>query len=191
MTECGLPGIREIPYGVHMCQFFRTREELAAALVPYFAAGLQARERCIWVTADPLRALAAKDELAKSGFDVDDAIGRGALVIRDHDDWYASAGELKGNQVVDLWLAEEQRALRDGYAGLRITGNITFLRPDEWDGFMEYEALVNRALHGTRIVTLCTYHLHSCGASEVLDVMRRHDCTLERPDHGWQILTST
>jgi len=39
LTDCGLPGIRNIPYGVHMCHFYRGREELAAVLVPYFAAG--------------------------------------------------------------------------------------------------------------------------------------------------------
>ena len=56
MTDCGLPGITRIPYGVHMCSFYRTREELAATLVPYFVAGLRANERCIWITAEPLLA---------------------------------------------------------------------------------------------------------------------------------------
>jgi hypothetical protein len=54
---------------------------------------------------------------------------------------------------------------------------------------MEYEALVDRAFLGRRIVTLCTYRLGDCGASEVLDVMQRHSCTLDHPDQGWQILT--
>ena len=188
-TECGLPGVREIPYGVHMCNFYRSKEELAAALVPYFAAGLRAGERCIWITAEPLRAPEAKAALAAAGLDVAAAIGRKALVVRDYDDWYAEAGALTGNQVVDLWLAEEARALKAGCAGLRITGNVTFLRPGEWDLFMEYEALVDKAFRGRRIVTLCTYHLEHCGATEVMDVTRRHTCTLDRPDQGWQIVT--
>ena len=191
ITDCGLPGIKDIPYGVHMCNFYRSREELAAALVPYFSAGLRANERCIWITAEPLLATDAKALLAATGFDVEAAIASGALVIRDYSDWYAHAGGLKGNEVVDLWLAEEARALAAGYAGLRITGNVTFLRPADWDIFMAYERLVHEAFNGRRIVTLCTYDLGRCGASEVLDVMRRHSCTLDRPDHGWQILTAT
>lgn len=47
LTDCGLPGIGEIPYGLHMCHFYETRDQLAAALVPYFAAGLRSGERCI------------------------------------------------------------------------------------------------------------------------------------------------
>jgi hypothetical protein len=189
-TDCGLPGIKEIPYGVHMCNFYRTGEELAAALVPFFAAGLRANERCIWITAAPLDAATARAELARAGLDVATHLSSGALVVRDFHDWYAEAGALKGNQVVELWLREEQRALEQGRAGLRITGNVTFLRPEEWDLFMEYEALVQQSFRGRRIVTLCTYSLQQCGASEVLDVMRRHSCTLERPDEGWQIVTA-
>ena len=189
LTDCGLPGITQIPYGVHMCNFYRTREELIAALVPFFVAGLRNNERCIWITAKPLHAVDAIAEFEKAGPDVQAAIRNGSLVVRDYEEWYAQAGTLKGNQVVDLWLAEEQRALAGGYRGLRITGNVTFLRSEDWAQFMEYEELVNRAFQGRRIVTLCTYHLESCGAAEVLDVMRRHNGALDRPDEGWQILT--
>ncbi|HEX6320518.1 MAG TPA: MEDS domain-containing protein [Burkholderiales bacterium] len=189
LTDCGLPGIRDIPYGVHMCHFYERREELAAALVPFFIAGLRNRERCIWITAEPLRAADARQALRDAGFDADAAIATGALTILDFSDWYAEKENLKGNQVVELWLAEEQRALADGYRGLRITGNVTFLRPGDWPVFMEYEALVNQAFQGRRIVTLCTYSSRDCGAAEMLDVTHRHNCALDRPDEGWQILT--
>jgi hypothetical protein len=189
LTDCGLPGVRAIPFGVHMCNFYRTRDELVQALVPYFLAGLRNNERCVWITADPLPAVEAKAELRKAGLDADRAIAKGALVVRDFSDWYAEQGTLKGSQVVDLWLDEEARALAAGFSGLRITGNVTFLRPEDWPLFMEYEALVDRAFLGRRIVTLCTYRHGDCGAAEMLDVMQRHSCTLDHPDQGWQILT--
>jgi hypothetical protein len=189
LTDCGLPGIRQIPYGVHMCHFYAGRDDLAVALVPYFAAGLRRNERCIWITAEPLCAADAREELRKAGVDVDAAIAAGALTIRDFSEWYAENENLRGNQVIDLWLAEEARALADGYSGLRITGNVTFLRPGDWPVFMEYEGLINQAFQGRRIVTLCTYAGKDCGAAEMLEVVQRHNCALERPDEGWQILT--
>ena len=115
-----------------MCQFYRGREELAAALVPYFEAGLRSRERCIWITAEPLSAAAAKAELGKAGLDVDGAIRSGALIVRDFSEWYVQQAHLKGTAVVDVWLAAEERALRDGYQGLRITGNTSFLTAQTW-----------------------------------------------------------
>jgi hypothetical protein len=189
LTDCGLPGIRNIPYGVHMCHFCRGRDELAGVLVPYFAAGLRNRERCIWIVAEPLHAAEAKRELAQAGIDVDKALADGSLIVRDFSEWYGQSNLLRGAAVVDFWLAEEARALADGYAGIRITGNVTFLTPDTWTVFMEYEDLVQKAFSGRRIVTLCTYPSDGCGASNVLDVVHRHSCTLEHPDEGWQILT--
>jgi hypothetical protein len=191
LTDCGLPGIAQIPFGVHICNFYRTREELAAALVPFFLAGLRAKERCIWITAEPLLAVDAIAALEEAGLDARAEIERGSLVVRDFSDWYAEAGTLLGAQVVDLWLGEEARALADGYRGLRITGNVTFLQPEEWPLFMEYEELVNSAFHGRRIVTLCTYWLEQCGSAETLEVLRRHNGALDRPDEGWQILTES
>jgi hypothetical protein len=189
LTECGLPGIKGIPYGVHMCHFYQSREDLAAALVPYFAAGLRNNERCIWITAEPLDAAGAKLELRKAGVDAQTAVQKGALTIRDHSEWYGHGDTLKGSEVVELWLAEERRALAAGYKGLRITGNVTFVTPEAWPDFMEYEETMNKVLQGSRVVTLCTYRLSQSGVSEILDVVRRHHCTLDHPDHGWQLLT--
>src|ERR1700730_17470943 len=101
-----------------MCHFYEGRQDLAAVLVPYFAAGLRNNERCIWVTAEPLDAAGAKLELQKAGLDAETAVQKGALTIRDHSEWYAHTGTLKGNKVAELWLAEEQRALAEGYNGL-------------------------------------------------------------------------
>ncbi|HUQ76601.1 MAG TPA: MEDS domain-containing protein, partial [Burkholderiales bacterium] len=188
-ADCGLPGIKLLPYGVHMCHFYNGAEDLAEALVPYFTAGLRGNERCIWITATPLPAAQAKLALAKAGLDVDAAVRKGSLVVRDYSEWYAELGSLKGNAVVELWLEEEQKALAAGYAGLRITGNVSFLTPETWQEFMDYEHTVNQTLVGRRIVSLCSYQLGRGNASDVLDVVRRHHCTLDHPDHGWQILS--
>lgn len=189
-TECGLHGIEALPYGVHLCHFYERRDELTAALVPYFAAGLRSRERCIWITAAPLNAAEARSELRKAGIDVDGAIARGDLVLRDFSEWYAEAERMRGSEVVDVWLAEEARALADGYSGLRITGNTSFLTAETWSGFMAYEEAVNCAFPGRRIVTLCTYRLGGSAAAEVLDVAHRHGGTLEHRGGTWQLVTA-
>lgn len=54
---------------------------------------------------------------------------------------------------------------------------------------MEYEAALHKVLEAQRIVALCTYPLARHGAAEILDVVRRHHCTLDHPDGGWQLLT--
>jgi hypothetical protein len=190
LTECGLPGIRQIPYGLHMCQFYSSREELVAALVPYFGAGLRSNERCIWITAAPLDSAAAAAELERAGVDVRGAMQKGSLEIRDGADTYGKPGAMRGKALAELWLEEEQRALRDGYRGLRLTGNIAALGAADWPPFMAYEEAVNESFAGRRIVALCTYLLADCAGERQQDVLQRHACVLDRPDEGWQLTTS-
>ena len=185
-TECGLPGVTTIPYGIHMCHFYETRAELAAALVPYFVAGLKKQERCIWVTAAPLDAAAAATELRKAGLNVGALTRSGALVISDAASFFANVR--MGSEVVELWMDEERRALAAGYAGLRVTGNTNFVPAAAWSKFMDYEELMNQACPERRIVALCSYLRERCGATEIAETVQRHSCTLERPDQGWRII---
>src|SRR5687768_3459112 len=173
-TGCGLPGVGPIPYGIHMCHLYREREELVDALVPFFAAGLRNRERCIWITAPPLPAAEAKVELAKSGVDADGEIRDGSLTILDYPEFYLKAKGMMSRELAGLWLAEEERALADGYTGLRITGNASFVTPQTWPDFMDYEEVVHRAFQGRRIVSLCSYDTRRCKGHELAAVLRRH-----------------
>ena len=190
ITDCGLTGIKAIPYGLHMCHFYEKRQDLSATLVPYFVAGLQKNERCIWITAEPLDARAAEAELAGAGLNVPAMDRKGSLLIRDHADWYGKAGSLDAGKVIAHWLEEERRALDEGYIGLRIAGNTSFLKAADWSTYMDYEQRVDDAFASRRIVTLCSYPVNPRAATDVLEVARRHSCTLERPDEGWQILTN-
>jgi two-component system, sensor histidine kinase PdtaS len=190
LTECGLPGIKHMPYGMHACHFYRDATDLAEALVPYFIAGLRRHERCLWITANPLPAAEAQRLIEAAWEGAVDAIDSGALHILDYGQWYMSATHLKGLDVVKLWLEEEERALAASYTGLRITGNVTFLRGGEdWAAFMEYEKAVTCAFQGRRIVALCSYDLRSCSGNQAAEVMHAHACTLERPDASWQVLS--
>lgn len=189
LTACGLPGIDTLPYGTHMCHLYRDRNALAAALVPFFAAGLRANERCIWVTSEPLHAPEAAAELRRAGIDVGSKARRGALEMVEFSEWTLRDGTALGpEEVCATWVAEERRALHAGFAGLRVSGNVSFLTPDTWDAFMDYEHAADLAFRDRRIVALCTYPMQTCGAVGAMDVVQRHNCALDRAGERWQVL---
>ena len=186
ITNCGLPGIDQVPFGMHACHFFSNRDHLVAVLVPYAIAGLRGNERCLWVTAPPLPARQAVKALRAAWNGADDAVQAGALRIIDFDHWYASAAGLKGLDVMELWLEEEKRALAEGYNGLRIGGNTSFLNPGDWSTFMEYEEAVTVRFNGRRIVALCSYARAECNHQQMSEVMHAHHCTFDGPDPDGQ-----
>jgi hypothetical protein len=186
ITRCGLPGIELVPFGMHACHFYRSREELVAALVPYFVAGLQARERCIWITAPPLPAPEAVETLRGAWHGVDDAIQAGALRILD-DQWCMNSAGLRELDVTQLWLEEEERALAEGYTGLRIAGNTSLLKPGDWSTFMEHERSLTERFSDRRIVALCSYALAQCSDQQLGDALQAHSCVLDSLDGQWQV----
>jgi hypothetical protein len=190
ITDCGIPGVKGIPYGAHLCHFYDGQQDLVEALIPYFEAGLRNNERCIWITADPLRAAEARAAMRKAVPGLDALLEQERLRILDFSEWYKSgAGKLKASDVVDAWLEEEHAALAAGHAGLRINGNTSFLADGDWDAFMEYEHAANTAFQGRKIVALCSYGLQRGDAVKTLDVVHSHHSTLHRTDSSWQVLT--
>jgi len=187
-THCGLPGIDLIPFGMHACHFFADADQLVATLAPYFAAGLSSAERCLWVTAPPLSASQAVHALRAACDGVDEAIQRGALRIVDVDQWGASPASPSRPDLAQLWLQEEERALADGYNGLRIAGSMGFLGQDGAPASMGCEQALTARFNGRRIVALCSYALAQCDAQQIRDVMQAHHCAFERPGDGWQVV---
>ena len=191
ITRFGLPGIDPIPFGMHTCHFYSNRDQLVAALVPYFAAGLRANERCLWITAPPLPVQEAVAVLRDAWNGVDDAIQTGELRILDFDQWYASSAGLRGLDVVQIWLKEEEQALDEGYNGLRIAGNTSFLKKDDWSTFMEYEQAVTAHFKSRRIIALCSYALTQCTDQQMSEVLHAHHGALRSSDDDhWTMIYS-
>jgi two-component system, sensor histidine kinase PdtaS len=189
LTRCGLPGIDVIPFGTHACHFYASREDLIAALVPYCIAGLEANERCLWITASPLSGREAIEAMRAKWPGADEAVQSGALRIVDFDRWYAGSEGLLGVKAIELLLKEEELALSYGYNGLRITGNTSFLEPNHVAAFMEYERAGTENLVGRRIVALCSYVLAERNAAQRREVIDAHHCAFEHPDQSWQVVT--
>jgi hypothetical protein len=174
ITHCGLPGIGRVPFGMHACHFYSNLDQLVATLAPYFVAGLRGKERCLWVTAPPLRQREALRALRGAWDGVDDAAQAGALRFLD-------AARLKGLDVAQLCLEGEERALAEGYKGLRIAGNTSLLASGNWEALMEYEQAMSARFNGRRIVALCSYALAQLSDQQMNEVMHAHHCALEHP----------
>jgi hypothetical protein len=189
-TSCGLRAIDSVPFGMHACHFYSNRDGLLAALVPYLVAGLRANERCIAVTAPPLPAHEAVQALRDASDGVDDAIKAGALRILDFDHWYTGVAGLKGVDLLNVWLDEEERALADGYNGLRIAGNTSFLKPGDWSAFREYEEAVGARFKTRRILALCSYPLAQFNDQQISEVVNAHHCAFQRLETDWQVVAA-
>jgi PAS domain S-box-containing protein len=188
LVKTGIDIISEVPWGTHFCQFYQTREDLLDTLVPYFKAGLEGNEFCMWITSDPLSAEEASQAMHRAIPDFADRLDTGQIEILAHTDWYLKGGSFDQQRVLDGWVEKLNGALAAGYAGLRLSGNTFWLEKQDWKSFTDYEAAVNDVIGKYRMLALCTYSLDKCGAAEVMDVIRNHEFALIRKEGEWEII---
>jgi two-component sensor histidine kinase len=181
----GLDVMNELPWGSHVCQFFRTGDDLRETLVPYFKAGLENNERCLLVAMDPFSVEDARSALRAAVGDFDRREKRSQIEMHDVRAWYNSDSVINGEEIVGSLLQSEEKARSDGYTGLRTNGNIGWVHRNQWIDFQDYEARVTRGLQGRRMISMCSYCLEACNSADVLDVISRHTLTLGKSQGGW------
>ena len=185
---CGIPGIGFVPPNLHICHFYRKRQDLVDTMVPFLKAGLESGERCLWITTDPFKADDAAAELAKSLPGLGDLVQEGRILIRDADEWYSQLQGEFAKETLSRRLKEEERALSDGYRGLRLAGNTSYFARKGWAAFMEFEKALHIASKTRRMVSLCSYNLIHSQATDVFQATRVHHHTLDRSDQGWELI---
>lgn len=190
LRKTGIENVGKVPWGTHFCQFYRNQDDLISILVPYFKAGLENNEFCMWITSEPLTAEQAEQALKKEIPGLDAYVKKGQIEILDYSQWYTVSGRFDPERVLQGWILKEKQALQKGFAGLRLTGNTFWLEKKDWKAFVNYEEAVNSAIGRYRMVALCTYSIDKCNTSEIIDVISNHQFTIIKRDGKWELIES-
>ena len=177
-SPSGLETVPHLRWGSHLAHFFGSGSELRDVLVPYFKAGLENNERCLWVTGRAFNAEDARAALRAVVSDLDKRERGKQIEIANGDEWYAQGEKLRPHDLMSGLVQREQDALGLGYAGLRTNGNCAWVSQDQWADFLEYENLVKTTLPGRRMICMCSYCVDQLTVGSHLEVMGCHDLAL-------------
>src|ERR1700727_3307171 len=117
-SPSGLQTVSQLRWGSHLAHFFRAGDELRDVLVPYFKAGLENNERCLWVTGEAFNADDPRSPLRAAVPDLDKRESAKQIEIASGDEWYTSGGNIRFADHVKGLLQREQDALGLGYNGI-------------------------------------------------------------------------
>ncbi|MDB5121783.1 MAG: domain S-box protein [Sphingobacteriales bacterium] len=188
LTSLGIEVLGDTEWGRHYCHFYETKHDLLDILIPFFKAGLENNEYCLWVTCAPLSVADAILHLHKAMPDFQHYIDENRIEILPGTAWYTKDGKFSKNYVVAAWLEKVNLVLARGMNGLRVNGNTAWLDINDWGNFIEYEEELNKIIAGTRIIVVCAYALKKIGAAEILDVARVHECVIAKRQGDWEII---
>ncbi len=188
IRHSGIDVIGRVPWGTHFCQFYQTKQDLIDILVPYFKAGLENNEFCMWITSEPLEVAEAQKAMRRAIANFDEYLRKGQIEIIPYDEWYLLGGVFNDDRVLEGWVGKLEQALNKGYAGLRLTGNTLWLERNHWQDFTVYEAKINDVIGKYKMMAVCTYSLDKCDAAAVIDVVKNHQFALIKQGDSWDII---
>jgi PAS domain S-box-containing protein len=188
LRPSGIEGLRDMAWGTHFCMFYDTKEDLLDILIPYFKAGLESHEFCLYVASEPVIAEEAERALREAVPNFERYLAEGQIEIVSHSDWYLSGGHFDPLRVRQAWIDKLNRGLTQGNEGMRFAANTFWLEQEDWDSFTGYEGKVDETFRQLRILALCAYALERCSAADMLNVVRYHQFTLAKRNGVWEHL---
>jgi C4-dicarboxylate-specific signal transduction histidine kinase len=191
LRKTGIGMVGDVPWGTHFFMFYETKEDLLDTLVPYFKAGLESGELCLWVVSDPLTEEEARSALREAVPEFERYLAQRSIEIACGRQFYLSGNDPDLERVIRTWAAKTDSALARGYAGFRISASTAWLERKDWKAFSEYENEVNHSISRWRMTALCTYPLAGSTAAEFLDVTRTHQFAIARRNRGWEVVETS
>ena len=191
IRDSGIDIVGTISWGTHLCLFYKSRKDLVDVLAPYFKAGLENNEFCMWVVSEPVNKKQTIQMMEKALPGFDQYLIKGQMEIASYDEWYVKDGSFDLQRVLNGWVDKHNQALARGYDGIRITGNTTWLEKKEWKSFHQYEEAVHGIIGKYKMIAICSYSLDNCGAAEVIDVVSNHQLAIIRREGKWEAIKKT
>ena len=189
-SKSGIDILGNVPWGTQICHFYQNSQDLIEILVPYFKAGLENNEFCMWITSEHLSVEEAKLALSKEVNNLDDYIQKGQIEFSSHDEgcFEKEEGSSDIRQVLDFWLDKLKWASTKGFDGVRVTAPTFWLEKNGWRGSGEYEERIKKVITPWRMIVLRVQSLTACGAKQVIDMVSNHSFALVKREGKWMAI---
>jgi len=189
VLKSGIDAIGDmVAWGAHFCLFYETKEDLLDALISYCKSGLENNEYCLWVVTEPLTIEEATAALRKEVDDFDKHLAEDRIGIVSANDFFLQGGKFDRERVAEAMVSKLSALSARGYAGVRLTGDTSWVTKKDWIPFCELEDGINQVIGNQHLAVLCTYSLAACGAYEILDAVRTHQFALARREGKWVVI---
>lgn len=188
LRTTAIPVVGQVSWGTHLCQIYHTRADLLDILLPFFRAGLESNEYCLWLTASPLTVSDAKKEMERALPDREVPLRHSRVEVIDARAWYSPSGAFDAAQVLRRLSEKQHKVMAYGFAGLRVGGIMNWPGRSDWTSLTRYEEQAHGLITNARMIALCAYPDSGCAAANLIDLAHTHHQVLFRKNGAWDTL---
>jgi DNA-binding CsgD family transcriptional regulator len=189
LRDTGLEAVGEVAWGTHFCVFYETKKDLLDIVVPFFKAGLQANEFCLWIVANSelLTINDAKAVLHETVPDLDCLLKNGNIEIVSYHEWFLTGRAIDIEKAIGRFRQKVGDAAKKGFSGTRLTGSPAWMRDNlRARSFREFEQKFDGQLTREQMIAACTFPLRLSGAEDILNAARTHQFAITLRKGAWK-----
>jgi len=189
LRDTGLEAVGEVPWGTHFSIFYETKKDLLEIVVPFFKAGLQANEFCLWIVANSelLTINEAKAVLHEAVPDLDRLLKNGNIEIVPYSKWFLTGRAVNVPKAIARFRQKVSEAAKRGFSGTRLTGSPAWMRNNlRARSFREFEQEFDGQLTREQMIAACTFPLRLSGAEDILNAARTHQFAVTVREGAWK-----
>jgi two-component system, chemotaxis family, sensor kinase Cph1 len=166
----------KVHLGDHICSIFKTEEQQYLSAVSFLEEGLSSRQKCVYIT-DTHKEPDIKKAFEAHGIQINDYISSNQFAIITKDQAYLKDNYFDADKMIAFLKGAEDQALKEGFAGLRGTGEMTWALgagPSVLDKLFDYEIKLNKVLPKSQLAALCQYDENKFPKEFLVKVIRSH-----------------
>jgi len=167
--------VEKIKLGQHLCAFYDNPINQFSYIIPYMVSGLKNNEKCFYILDEN-----TQDNLKKAfdgaGFDISGYLKSKQLVFYTKAETYMNKGYFEPVKMINLLKETESLALKEGYKGIRVTGEMTWVF-GSWENFeklIEYENRLNEFFPDSKACAICQYNEKRFDQEVLTDIIATH-----------------
>lgn len=167
--------LRNLKLGEHLCCIYRNIEEQLSIVIPFMIIGLENREKCIYILDENTKELVA-EAFVNLNFDLKKYMHTKQFEFFTKENAYLKNGYFDPDKMIGLLKQAQQDALEQGYSGLRVTGEMTwvFTKLPGVERLVEYEAKLNYFCPASKSIAICQYNENKFEPGLLLNIIHTH-----------------
>jgi len=174
----GLETIPQLKWGTHLCQFYKTGDDLISVTLPFIKAGLENNEYCLWVAWEPVDTALVTEALANELPDPSILFDSRQIEVASHCTPDFQRGLFCRDGLVDAVKERIEKAVSMGHEGARIVDNLSWHHESDWCSLMEGERAASEVMAQLPVMALCSYPVVGCTGFQMKDIGAAHHYVL-------------
>jgi PAS domain S-box-containing protein len=142
----------------------------------------------MWVTTGPCIEKKAKNALRDAIPDFDLYLRKEQIRIVPDSEWYLKDNIFNVQRILNAWTDQLNQALSSGFAGMRVTSNMSGFGKKGWRKVADYEKEVNNVIDKYRMLAICSYCIDECVTPEIIEVVSWHQSAIIRREGKWEVI---